>query len=107
MIDREKIIKALECCDDSGIGENLRCEDCPYSEGDSCSTVAKLHKDALAALQTWERDKEDFSQIEGNLKSALIYEQQLNKQLMGRLDAAEQIVGRIIKIMVDKIAEGR
>ena len=36
--------------------------------------------------------EEDFKLIEDNLKSALIYEKDLNQQLMGRLDGYESII---------------
>ena len=105
MTNREKIIKAFECCDYSSGWEQLQCEDCPYIEHNSC--MATLYKDVLEALKTLERDKADFSQIESNLKSAWDYEQQLNKQLMGRLDASDRIIDKAIKILIDKIAERR
>ena len=45
MMDREKVIKGLECCQIGAIG----CQtDCPYSLEDSCKI--KLHRDAIALL---------------------------------------------------------
>ena len=54
-----------------------------------------------------ERLKADMKQIEDNLKSALEYEKTLNQQLMGRLDATEHIVERIVRLLIDKATERR
>ena len=50
MADREKVLKGLECCDDTS-RESLKCEDCPYMEADTCSAIAYLHADALVLLK--------------------------------------------------------
>ena len=50
MIDREKIIKGLQCCDDTS-EKTLKCEECPYREIDTCANIARLHADALALLR--------------------------------------------------------
>lgn len=51
MVDREKIIKGLECCDDTS-RETLKCEECPYRPdgGRTCGAVKHLHDDALEVL---------------------------------------------------------
>lgn len=65
MTDREKIIKALECCDDSCGGENLRCEDCPYKDVDAgtCETIHALHADVRKLLKEQEPVKPVKKQI--------------------------------------------
>lgn len=55
MIDVEKVIKGLECCDDTTI-DTLKCDECPYSEGDTCFFVGKLHADALELIKKLWRD---------------------------------------------------
>lgn len=55
MIDREKVIKGLECClDDYGIDSN--CSECPYVEKDVglCMSLEGLLADALALLKASE-----------------------------------------------------
>ena len=47
----EKVLKGLECCDDTSRA-TLRCEECPYRESDTCSAVVRLHRDALELLKT-------------------------------------------------------
>lgn len=49
----------------------------------------------------------DFKQIEANLKNALEYEKQLNHQLMGRLDAYENILRMLLKLLICEVKEGR
>lgn len=49
----------------------------------------------------------DFKQIEANLKDALEYEQQLNRQIMGRLDAYENILRMLLKLLICEVKEGR
>lgn len=51
MPDREKVIKALECCDDKG---SPNCEQCPYMDDDfvgTCASRNPLFRDALALLK--------------------------------------------------------
>ena len=51
MIDREKVIKGLECCNH----EIPKCEKCPYNDGeDTCPTLRTLFDDALALLKAQE-----------------------------------------------------
>lgn len=51
MADRDKVIKGLECCDDTS-RETLKCEECPYRPdgGRTCGAVKHLHDDALEVL---------------------------------------------------------
>ena len=49
----------------------------------------------------------DFKVIEDNLKNALDYEKQLNQQIMGRLDAYEQIIKDILNLLIEKATERR
>lgn len=51
MPDREKVIKALECCTTA-----LGCVECPYAEGEKCTVSCKLQidRDALAQLKAQE-----------------------------------------------------
>lgn len=53
MPDREKVIKGLECCNDTSMA-SLKCEECPYRETDTCSAIARLHVDALILLREQE-----------------------------------------------------
>ena len=50
-------------------------------------------------------NEKDFKLIEENLKSALEYQQNLNQQIMGRLDAYESIVRMMLKILIDFATE--
>lgn len=50
---------------------------------------------------------EDFKVIEDNLKSALEYERNLNRQIMCRLDVYESIVKMMLKILIDTATERR
>ena len=47
----------------------------------------------------------DYKQIETNLKNALEYEKILNKQLMGRLDAYQDILKMLLKLLIAKVKE--
>ena len=51
-MDREKVIKALECCTTA-----LGCVECPYAEGEKCTDSCKLQidRDALALLKAQEQ----------------------------------------------------
>lgn len=51
MTKLEKVIKGLECCNDTNV-ETLKCEKCPYrTDGDgSCAATKALHEDALELL---------------------------------------------------------
>ena len=53
MIDLEKVIKGLECCEASEI---LACESCPYREGHDLDLICfdTLQADALETLK-WEK----------------------------------------------------
>ena len=53
MADIVKVIKGLQCCDDTS-EDTLLCEKCPYREDETCSAVAKLHKDALDLITEFE-----------------------------------------------------
>ena len=53
MTEMEKVIKGLECCNDTSIA-SLNCEECPYRETDTCSAIARLHIDALILLRKQE-----------------------------------------------------
>lgn len=54
-VDREKVIKGLECCM-VGDGHSLKCELCPYATvgDDTCQTMDGLFADALALLKAQE-----------------------------------------------------
>lgn len=54
-----------------------------------------------------EMTEEDFKLIEDNLKDALEYQNKLNQQIMGRLDAYESIVRMTLKILIDAATERR
>lgn len=47
MIDREKVIKGLECCIKRDPDDKTRCDECPY--GGAC--LNRLKSDALALLK--------------------------------------------------------
>lgn len=54
MIDREKVIKGLECCttmDEQGFPS---CEKCPYDVNGTCPDLDALHRDALMLLKAQE-----------------------------------------------------
>lgn len=53
MVDREKVIKGLECCM-SGQPDGLGCSrvPCPYNQFEDCEGM--LHRDALALLKAQE-----------------------------------------------------
>lgn len=69
MIDREKVIKGLECC--SVPGGN--CPECPYGRygvdenGLECDN--KLALDALELLKTEKKTKVVFKQYDGSIES--------------------------------------
>ena len=49
MIDREKVIKGLECCTD----QRKSCTDCPYySDEEICTAVFPMMEDALVLLKS-------------------------------------------------------
>jgi len=49
----EKVLKGLECCDDTSRA-TLRCEECPYNDGKrTCSSIERLHVDALELLKAY------------------------------------------------------
>ena len=50
MIDREKVIKGLECCIKRDPDDKMRCGECPY-EG---ACLNRLKADALALLKAQE-----------------------------------------------------
>ena len=47
----------------------------------------------------------DSKQIEANLKNALEYERQLNQQILGRKQAIEEVVEKLMKLLIDKATE--
>lgn len=55
MIDREKVMKGLECCIDLQRGVmNRNCEDCPYNDDvhtGSCKSMYPLLYDAITLLK--------------------------------------------------------
>lgn len=55
MIDRERVIKGLECCADLQRGSMHRdCDSCPYNDDPAngmCITLFPLFRDALALLK--------------------------------------------------------
>lgn len=55
MVDREKVIKGLECCM-VGDGHCPKCELCPYGTvgDDTCQTMDGLFADALALLKEYD-----------------------------------------------------
>lgn len=55
MIDREKVIRGLECCM-VGDEHSPKCEICPYATmgDDTCQTMDALFSDALALLKEQE-----------------------------------------------------
>lgn len=55
MIERETVIKGLECCDDTS-RETLKCKECPYKSenGRTCTAIKHLHDDALTLLKEQE-----------------------------------------------------
>ena len=73
MIDREKVIKGLECCIMRDPDDHTRCGECPY-EGTMC--VNRLKIEALALLKAQEprvtreeaecASNQDWSGAQGN-----------------------------------------
>lgn len=54
-MDRENVIKGLECCIGCGIEDTPGCEDCPYNDmDDTCVCMRPLYEDALALLKAQE-----------------------------------------------------
>lgn len=51
--------------------------------------------------------EEDYRLIKDNLNKALDYEKQLNQQIMGRLDAYEQIIRSTLNLLIEKATERR
>ena len=51
MTDREKVIKGLECCKETGW---TSCHTCPYYRGDIDACIPKIKSDALALLKAQE-----------------------------------------------------
>ena len=51
--------------------------------------------------------EEDFKHIETNLKKALEYEKTLNKQLLGRLDAYQEIIRMLLRLLIAEVKEGK
>lgn len=51
-MDREKVIKALECCLNENVCPQNKCVDCPYKETDiEESCIDKLQRDSLDLLK--------------------------------------------------------
>ena len=52
MVDREKVIKGLECCTMECTYEHpFRCKGCPYSQDDAPCEALPVKRDALALLK--------------------------------------------------------
>lgn len=52
MIDREKVIKGLECCMSDTDTAWPKCEECPYNDThDSCASMRSMLADAIALLK--------------------------------------------------------
>ena len=47
----------------------------------------------------------DYIYVIDNLKTALKQEKDLNQQIMGRLDVYQNIIDKILKLLIDKSAE--
>ena len=47
----------------------------------------------------------DYTQIVTNLKNALEYERTLNKQLMGKLDAYQDILRMLLNLLIAEVKE--
>ncbi len=50
---------------------------------------------------------EDFKVIEDNLNKALDHEKRVNQQIMGRLDAYEQIIRSMLNLLIERATERR
>ena len=66
MLDREKVIKGLECCSREDIGD---CIDCPYESINGPHCDIEMMRDALALLKAQEQVINDmYSRYEGLCK---------------------------------------
>ena len=73
MIDREKVIKGLECCADLQRDTMHRaCDVCPYNDDPrqgTCVTLFPLFRDALVLLKAEKKTKVVFKQYDGSIES--------------------------------------
>lgn len=122
---QEKIQKGLDCWCGRVHAQTLdECKDmrCPYAENDECSMrilkdVDKLFKQGEKPIQPITPEaaidkgsgmnEKDFKLIEDNLKNALEYQENLNQQMMGRIDVYERIVRMMLKTLIDAATERR
>ena len=51
-LDREKIVKALECCNQAGVGELLddACAECPFWKSDNCMNILNVARNFINEL---------------------------------------------------------
>lgn len=61
----------------------------------------------MTDLDQLERERKDHEIVTDNLKTALEYEQNLNHQLMGKLDVCQNTMVMIMKLLIDKATERR
>ena len=51
-LDREKIVKALECCNQAGVGGVLddACAECPFWKSDNCMNILNVARNFINEL---------------------------------------------------------
>ena len=78
MIDREKLIKGLACCDNmENDGQYLECDQCPYNDDmelGTCLSLTTLHRDAHDLLKADQteliRQRDIIAQLQATLDLA-------------------------------------
>ena len=62
MIDKEKVIKGLECCANDKPFYHAHCDECPYNgrKPDNMGGCTKLYHDALELLKDQETTFDDY-----------------------------------------------
>lgn len=83
MIDREKVIKALECCSNDKPFYHAHCDECPYNgrNPDNMGGCIKLYRDAMELLKEQEPVK-PIERLGGT--NWVFYECECNKPLYER-----------------------
>ena len=70
MVDREKVVRALECCILRDPDDHARCSQCSY--GSNC--VNRLKMDALALLKAQEARVMTLDEVKGSIGEAIYFE---------------------------------
>lgn len=116
MIDREKVIKGLECCADIQRDTMHRdCDVCPYNDDPrqgTCVTLFPLFRDALALLkadQTYLLDKDEkIKKLHLLLNTQLSLADQTKKEFedeIARLNRELDAMNRLSEMQMEALQE--